>query len=85
MLESNDLLAEESVLNSKDNPDGDGANLNSPRILIVEDNALLARALSELLQKQEYETFVSLRGWTPSSEHVVGDSRRQWSTCTCRI
>jgi len=55
-------LAEESALNSKNDYDSVSAHPHLPRILIVEDNPSIARALAEVLRKQEYETIVSLRG-----------------------
>ncbi len=41
---------------------GNGAHPGSPRVLIVEDNPMVAQALAELLRLHSYETAVSLRG-----------------------
>lgn len=49
-------------MNSKNDQDSDGAHSHLPCILIVEDNPSIARALAELLRKQEYDAIVSLRG-----------------------
>ena len=60
------------MLVSKEYNSSDGAHPHGPRILIVEDNPTVARALAELLRMHEYETAISLRGFDALDQARAG-------------